>query len=209
MAAVPHVNEPTDISSASFREIMALFPTGVAIVTSDGPTGPSGLTVNALCSVSLQPLLVMAALDVTSRTLPAIRTSRRFGVNFLKEHHHEWSTRFATKLPEPDKFAHVPHLRNHDVPLIRDAHAWLVCKVAAIYPGGDHAIVVGEVVALGRHETPSSPLVFYDGRYTRLDGGDQRIPDGSDREGSLGERRRMAAKRRSTSDAIPARCLPT
>jgi flavin reductase (DIM6/NTAB) family NADH-FMN oxidoreductase RutF len=154
--------------SSAFRQVMGLFATGVAVITSESPAGPTGLTVNSMCSLSLTPLLVMVGIDISSRTLPAIQESGKFGVSILTADQHEWSRRLASKLPESDKLTGVPYIRHRGVPLLADVLAWLVCKVVAIYPGGDHVIVVGEVQAMGRGDEDSSPLIFFEGAYTAL-----------------------------------------
>src|SRR2546421_902047 len=67
-----------------YREIMACFPTGVAIVTAHEAGGrPRGLTLSAFCAVSLDPPLVLVCIDRTSKTLPALLEAGGFTVNFL------------------------------------------------------------------------------------------------------------------------------
>src|SRR4051812_20160660 len=88
-----------------FRDACGRFVTGVAVVTSFGPDGPSGLTANAVASLSLEPPLMLVCFDQASRTLPAVRRSGRFAVQFLAHDQEELAARFASKLPESDKFA--------------------------------------------------------------------------------------------------------
>ena len=59
------------------------FATGVAVVTCQSPSGPAGLTTNAITSLSLDPLLLLVCFDNASRTLPVLRESGRFAVNVL------------------------------------------------------------------------------------------------------------------------------
>ncbi|TML25239.1 MAG: flavin reductase family protein [Actinobacteria bacterium] len=77
---------------------MGHFATGVAVVTGLGPDGAVGMTTNALCSVSLDPLLVLVCFDNTARTLPVVQASGRFGVNVLGARQHDLSGQFASKL---------------------------------------------------------------------------------------------------------------
>ena len=51
---------------------MSRFPTGVTVVTAIGPAGPAGATANAVASLSLEPPLMLACLDLGSRTLVAV-----------------------------------------------------------------------------------------------------------------------------------------
>jgi flavin reductase (DIM6/NTAB) family NADH-FMN oxidoreductase RutF len=155
------------VDEAGFRSLMARFATGVTVITSTGTGGPAGMTANAVASLSLDPLLVMAGFDLRSRTLAAVRQSRRFAVNVLASDQEEVSRIFASKQPEPEKFTACTYLERAGVPVIDGALAWVCCRVSAVYPGGDHVIVVGEAVEMGGNG--GEPLLFYGGRYHRLD----------------------------------------
>jgi 3-hydroxy-9,10-secoandrosta-1,3,5(10)-triene-9,17-dione monooxygenase reductase component len=149
-----------------FREVFGRFPTGVAVVTSATPSGVGGMTANALCSLSLDPLLVLVCFENGARTLPLVREAGRFGVNVLASDQAELAGIFASKLPEDDKLEGVAHRIEHDVPLIDGSLAWAVCKLVELIAGGDHTIAIGEVIALGLGE--GEPLVWYGRRYLTL-----------------------------------------
>jgi flavin reductase (DIM6/NTAB) family NADH-FMN oxidoreductase RutF len=153
---------------ASFRALMARFATGVAVITSYGDNGPAGMTANAFASLSLDPLLVMIGFELQSRTLVAVRQSSTFAVNVLASDQEQVSRIFAGKQPEPEKFAGCAYAERSGVPVIDGTLAWLRCDLEAIYPGGDHVIVVGNVVEMGG--TCGEPLLFYGGHYRQLDG---------------------------------------
>src|SRR5919206_4658402 len=94
------------LDRAQFFAIMGAFPTGVTIVaTLDNEGQPKGLTSNAVCSVSADPPLMLVCVDKHSNTLPALRQSKRFVVNYLAAGRGELSNLFASK--EPDKIARV------------------------------------------------------------------------------------------------------
>jgi len=158
---------------AAFRALMARFATGVAVITSCGDNGPAGMTANAFASLSLNPLLVMIGFELQSRTLVAVRQSSTFAVNVLASDQEPISRIFAGKQPEPEKFADCAYAERAGVPVIDGALAWLRCDLEAIHPGGDHVIVVGNVVEMGGNG--GEPLLFYGGRYHRLgqDGADR------------------------------------
>lgn len=153
---------------AGFRSLMARFATGVTVITSVGPGGPAGMTANAVASLSLDPLLVMVGFELQSRTLAAVRQSGMFAVNVLASDQEELSRIFAGKQPEAEKFAACAYGEWLGVPMIDGALAWLCCQVDAIYPGGDHVIVVGSVAEMGGGQD-GEPLLFYGGDYRRLD----------------------------------------
>lgn len=161
--------EHSSLDSRRFRDLMGLFPTGVTVVTAAGEEGPAGMTVNSIASLSLDPIMVMVGFDRSSRTFRAVQRSGRFGVNFLDRSQEEQSRRFASKLPEPEKFDGVACELRLDVPILGGTIAWMVCDVEALHPGGDHVIGVGRVLAIGRRSGEPDPLVFYRGHYHGLD----------------------------------------
>ncbi len=149
-----------------FREVFGRFATGVAVITSTGPTGAGGMTANALCSLSLDPLLALVCFENGARTLPIVRDSGRFGVNVLSAAQEHLAGVFASKLPESEKLDGVEHHSEDGVPIIADVHAWAACTVRELIAGGDHTIAIGEVISLGKGG--GAPLLWYGGRYHRL-----------------------------------------
>jgi flavin reductase (DIM6/NTAB) family NADH-FMN oxidoreductase RutF len=153
----------TTLSPELFREVFGRFATGVAVVTSSGSSGSGGMTANALCSLSLDPLLALVCFANDARTLPIVREARRFGVNVLTSDQEEVAGVFASKLPESEKLDVVAHHLEDDVPIIDGALAWATCELRELIPGGDHTIAIGEVISMGLGG--GRPLVWYGGRY--------------------------------------------
>ena len=153
-----------------FRDTIGRFPTGVAIVTSIGPDGPAGMTTNAVTSLSLDPLLIIVCFEARSRTLDVVRATRRFGVNVLRADDEALATVFASKRVGPEKFEALTDRRwrkEHGVPVLDRAVAWIACELRELLPGGDHEIGIGAVAGTGTGTgTDSDPLVFHRGRYT-------------------------------------------
>ena len=148
------------VGAADFREVMGRFATGVTVVTA---AGPSGMTANAICSLSLDPLLALVCFDNGARTLGAVRESGRFGVSVLSAGQEELARRFASKLPEAEKFSGVGWSEHDGLPVLRGALAWIGCEVRELLPGGDHTIGIGAVVAA--ESGGGEPLVWWRGRY--------------------------------------------
>src|SRR5436305_12525509 len=146
-----------------FREVFGRFATGVAVITGAGPSGSGGMTANALCSLSLDPLLALVCFENQARTLPIVRESGRFGVNVLRAGQQDLARVFASKFPESEKLDAVPHRLEAGVPMIEGALAWAACELRELSAGGDHTIGIGEVVGLGLGE--GEPLLWYEGRY--------------------------------------------
>jgi flavin reductase len=155
------------------RQVMSRFVTGVTIVAARDPeTGvPGGLTANAVCSVSLDPPLVLVCVSERCRTHNVIEKARSFSVNVLGEGQEEISRLFAER-ERTGKFDAVGYRDGETgAPILTAALAWLECRVWASYPGGDHTIFVGEVLGSGRVNDGQAPLVFYKGRYDGLASG--------------------------------------
>jgi flavin reductase (DIM6/NTAB) family NADH-FMN oxidoreductase RutF len=146
-----------------FREVFGRFATGVAVITSSGPAGAGGMTANALCSLSLDPLLALVCFENRARTLPIVREAGRFAVNVLSAGQDQLASLFASKLPEDEKLESVEHRYESGVPIINGTLAWAVCTLRELIAGGDHTIAIGEVIALGLGD--GEPLLWYSGRY--------------------------------------------
>jgi flavin reductase (DIM6/NTAB) family NADH-FMN oxidoreductase RutF len=151
---------------ASFRAAMGTLPTGVTVVTAAGPEGPAGATANAVSSLSIEPMLMLACLDRGSRTLLAVQAANRFGISVLHAGQEKIARAFATKAPVPDKWAGVAWSERDGVPAIDDALVFVACELRDVIAGGDHVIVTGEVTALETSE--GDPLVFHAGDYRPL-----------------------------------------
>lgn len=153
---------------ARFRAAMASLPTGVTIVAAGAARGPAGATANAVCSLSIEPMLLLACLDRGSRTLLAVQAADRFGVSVLHDGQEAIARAFATKAPVPEKWQGVAWTDRGGVPAIDDALLWIACDLRDVVAAGDHVIVTGEVTDLEVGE--GRPLVFYGGAYGPLGG---------------------------------------
>ncbi len=149
-----------------FREAFGRFATGVAVITSAGPAGAGGMTANALCSLSLTPLLALVCFENRARTLPIVRDAGRFAVNVLESSQAQIAGVFASKLPEAEKLDGVRHRTVDEVPVLDGAIAWATCTLRELIAGGDHTIAIGEVRSLGLGE--GEPLLWYAGGYRAL-----------------------------------------
>jgi 3-hydroxy-9,10-secoandrosta-1,3,5(10)-triene-9,17-dione monooxygenase reductase component len=146
-----------------FRDVMGRFVTGVTVVTASSSEGPVGMTANAVCSLSLDPVLLLVCFDNQARTLPVVREVGRFGVNVLRADQQALARLFASKLPESEKFAGVPHTVHDGIPVIEGALAWVGCRLERVIPGGDHTIGIGAVEAAEAGQ--GAPLLWFRGSY--------------------------------------------
>jgi len=149
-----------------FRAAIGRLPTGVTIVAASGPEGQAGATANAVCSLSIEPMLMLACLDRGSRTLLAVQAANRFGISVLHAGQEPIARAFATKAAVADKWQGVEWSERDGVPAIGGALAFVACDLRDVIAGGDHVIVTGEVTAL--ETSPGDPLVFHAGEYRPL-----------------------------------------
>jgi flavin reductase (DIM6/NTAB) family NADH-FMN oxidoreductase RutF len=149
-----------------FRAALGRFASGVTVLTMRDAEGRDhGMTATAFSSLSLDPPLVLACVDRGASMAKPLEGATHLAVNLLAADQEELSRRFADK--DVDRFAGVRIRRGTgDLPLLDGALAHLECRIAARHPGGDHVIVVGEVLRAEAHE--GEPLVYHRGRYARL-----------------------------------------
>jgi len=145
---------------------MSGLPTGVTIVTASGPEGVAGATANAVCSLSIKPMMMLACLDRGSRTLLAVQAADSFGISVLHSGQEPIARAFATKAPVAEKWSGVAWSERDGLPAIDDALIWIACDLRDVISAGDHVIVTGEVRALEAKE--GDPLVFHGGQYRPL-----------------------------------------
>ena len=156
-----------------FRKVMGHFATGVTVVTTDHGGAPQGITVNALSSVSLDPPLVMVALDRRRFITPMVHATRRYAVNVLAEHQQDLSDCFAGAEVTPDRDAFCGAAWTPGAalgqPLLAGAIATLECQVVDTFSVGDHDLFIGETVAVANPELHPLPLLYYRRRYLRIE----------------------------------------
>jgi len=150
-----------------FRRACALFPTGVAVLTTRALDGtPHGLTINAFCSLSLTPPLVLVAIDGACSVLETFEMSGHFAVNFLSAGQRDLSVRFS-ELPE-GRFTGVAWTEGAaGAPILEGALGSIECQTTQILDAGDHKALIGEVIAAGIGE--GDPLVFFRSGYSALE----------------------------------------
>jgi flavin reductase (DIM6/NTAB) family NADH-FMN oxidoreductase RutF len=162
------------IDPADFRAVMSRFATGITIVSTVQDGIAHAMTANAFTSVSLDPPLVLVCVDKATRMYDAIRACGSWGVSVLAAGQQAVAERFARSgrdlLSQFDGVPTVPGPKTGCALLI-GALSWLECRTWATYDGGDHIIVVGEVLSLGVEEL-SGPdaLVYLTGGYRSLNG---------------------------------------
>lgn len=160
----------TDVAPvAAFKEAASCFPTGVTVVTTADGDLRYGITVSAFVSLSIDPLLVAVSVRSDSPMLPLLRRTEVFGVSVLSASQTDVSTYFATTGRGPS-LGGFPGIATHEhttgAPLVDDALATFDCRMVDELPGGDHRLVVGEVVRTATSDRP--PLAYFRRSYARI-----------------------------------------
>ena len=152
-----------------YRSLIGRFATGVTVVTTNVGGRLHGMTANAVCSLSLDPLQLLVCVDRASNCYMQIRDAEVFGISILAADQEGISNVFAqSREPTEGSLLGVEYrLGRLGAPLIENALGHLECRIAERVPGGDHIIVIGDVVA-GEVVRDAEPLLFYGGRYERL-----------------------------------------
>ncbi len=156
------------VNPDSFRQALSRFASGVTVVTAVSHEGePTGVTVSAFASVSLRPPMVLICLDMATRNLDAYTNGDGFAVNILAADQNAVSDAFAYPGPV-SPFERVGHsITEAGLAVLDGTIASLICRRAAVHEGGDHKIVLGEVLdATWRPD--KEPLMYAMGGYADL-----------------------------------------
>lgn len=154
-----------------FRQVLSRYATGIAVMTVRGDDGePHGMTANAVSSVSLDPLLVLVCVVRGTVMARLVQESGAFALSFLSADQEQLSNHFADA-SRPRGFEQFADIVTSDAatgsPILDGALSWVDCRVWRTHDGGDHDIVVGEVVDLGLGPDVDG-LGYFHSRYVPL-----------------------------------------
>ena len=160
----PDVFVPGPTTTRQFRDALGAFSTGVTVVTAQSLMGPLGITANSFASLSLDPPLVLWSPARQSRRFDAFVGAEHFAIHVLGADQISLGVHFAKQGHDFDLPEVVMNAQG--VPILPGCLAVFECSREAVHEGGDHAIVVGRVLA-ARHRA-GAPLVFHGGHYGRF-----------------------------------------
>jgi flavin reductase (DIM6/NTAB) family NADH-FMN oxidoreductase RutF len=151
----------------TLRDALGCFATGVTVVTCVGDDGaPTGLTVNSFTSVSLDPPLLLVCLHKQAASAAALIGAESFAINVLQTGQRPASITFSTRVE--DRFGTTPWSTGEaGAPILKDSLCVFECRHYAVYDGGDHHILVGEVIK-ATFDAGLDPLLYFRGSYRRL-----------------------------------------
>lgn len=156
------------IEPREYRNAVGCFATGVTIVTTLDHDGEKiGITANSFSSLSLDPPLVLFCVDAKINSFEAFESCRHFNINVLRESQMDLSNRFARS--SDDKWDGIDHgYGENGCPVFPESVAVLECDKHAMYEGGDHLIMVGEVTNMTYEQGEASPLLYFKGAYGKI-----------------------------------------
>ncbi len=161
-------------SPDALRHVMGHFASGVTIATALHRGIKHAMTATAVCAVSLDPPLVLVCVSKSSRFHRAITETDNWCLSLLTVDQEQMAWHFSNRGRDLlSQFDDVPHTPSplSGTPLIDDALAWAECTTYGMHDGGDHTIVVGEIVrasGLPSDDDPNArpPLTYYRGAYS-------------------------------------------
>ncbi len=143
------------------KAILRRIPYGLFVVGAADGQRINASTVNWLSQCSFQPPLVMVAIKKGTMLHELVDAGRVFSVNLLGKDQKGMAEHFFRPVAQVgDKLGDVHfHRGSTGAPVLEDALGFVECRVREIIAGGDHDIVVGEVVEAGlNHEGPMLDL---------------------------------------------------
>ena len=156
------------IDKREYRNAVGCFATGVTIVTTlDHDDSKIGITVNSFSSLSLEPPLVLFCVDSKINSFLAFENCPHFNINVLREDQMDLSNTFARS--SEDKWDEVQHtFGENGCPVFGGSAAILECDKHAMYEGGDHLIIIGEVKKMTYEQGECRPLLYFKGSYANI-----------------------------------------
>ena len=163
--------EPDAVDKLNFRRVASRFSTGICVAATRHRDVEHAMTVSAFNSVSLDPLLALVCVENITRFREAVLGSGMWAVSVLSDDAEDVARWFAEKArPTEGQMADYAHHPGSvtGMPVLDCAMAVIECRTRAVYDGGDHDIVLGEVVGLWSDPVPREPLLYFEGRYRQL-----------------------------------------
>ena len=156
------------MESRDFRNALGQFATGVCVITTQTPShGAVGMTVNSFAAVSLDPALVLWSIQNNSECFSWFADAPSFGINVLAHDQMALSNRYASKNNHTLLDSEY-RIGRTGCPVLKGCLASFECQMHEQIDGGDHTILVGNVLAMEQSPADKQPLLFFSGKYREL-----------------------------------------
>lgn len=162
MTAPAHVAVESPVDPQNLYKAFGTFASGVTVVTCRNDEGvPHGATVSAFTAVSLDPPLAQVTMTRTAKAAKYLQ-GEPFAINILSIDQLKVALHFAGRPMDVE-----PEWESdNDLPVLCGNAGTLECKPWNVYDGGDHVIVVGEVVKITTSK--AEPLLFHRGKFRHI-----------------------------------------
>lgn len=156
-----------EFNTHEFKQAMGCFTTGIAVVSAVENNTSYGITINSFSSVSLEPPLVLFSLDKKITLHNTFTKANSFSINILADNQKHISDHFA--FGDKSDWSNIPHSLSEQThsSIIDSCLMSIECEQFASYDGGDHTIILGKVIKLGKKQN-KSPLVYQGSNYYTL-----------------------------------------
>ncbi|MDI2099147.1 flavin reductase family protein [Ruicaihuangia caeni] len=153
-------------SQAALRRAFTSYPRGVVAVAANVDGEPTGMAVSAFLSLSLDPPLMVICIDRGSSTWPKLATASELGISVLSEEQ-AWLGRQLAG-PAKERFVGADFREAPSGALLAGgAVACFTARIRETHPGGDHTMVVLDVVDYDADpEIP--PLLWHRGKFAAV-----------------------------------------
>ena len=158
---------PAIVDAGVYRKVIGAVTSGVMVLTARDNAGDHGMTISAVCSLSMEPPMLLVCLNTGSRTQRAVTDAGCFTVHVLDEKQAWIAERFARPAAH-DKFAGIAVRPGHlSAPVLSDALAVIECEVTETVTGGTHRVFLARVVHAESRQ--GSPLAYFRGKFGRFE----------------------------------------
>jgi flavin reductase len=165
------VAEAKFVEQKAFRDAMSRLGAAVHVITTDGPSGKTGFTATAVCSVSDAPPTLLICLNRAATSMPILRGNGVFCVNTLRAGDEIVADTFAgrTKVAREARFdtGHQWSTLATGSPALMSAVIACDCRVIEVKAVASHDIYFGIVEGIHQGE-PGPALVYHDRLYKQV-----------------------------------------
>jgi len=165
-----HSNIALDISSElNLRQLFGTFATGVTIVTCQDHDGTkAAVTANSFTSLSITPPLVLFCLSRSAGSAPVFMRAAEFSIHVLEAHQADLAR--ACAAPGLDKLNSLKAVASGSCggPRLEGVLTRIDCRRYSMHEGGDHFVMIGEVIGGEAANDAMQPLIFHQGEFTCL-----------------------------------------
>jgi flavin reductase (DIM6/NTAB) family NADH-FMN oxidoreductase RutF len=167
-----HLSGEASLDSTTFRESVRALASAVSVIATGCEGWRVGFTATAVCSLTADPPRLLICINKSVSSYGLFSTSEKLSVNVLSRDQTHIAELFAGRVPGvggEDRFAKERWEQTDGVPLLTDACAHFVCRVAELNSQGTHTVFICDVLRARRGRTAvDHALVYAEGGFKSL-----------------------------------------